>query len=501
MNEAAHPGLQSSIAGRLVRFCCVHARLTALLGIALGLAALAFAGSHFSMNTDTNTLISRSLPWRQRESAFNALFHPEGDQTVVVIDGKTPELAERGAAQIAAGLTSRPDLFSQVSRPDGGPFFSQEGLLFAPTAEVKAQMASLVAAQPFLGPLAADPSLRGLSGVLTTAAQGASEGQGSLADLQRPMARLSASLEDVLAGRPAVFSWRTLISGEKADRAELRRLVLASPKLDYARLTASGDADAFIRRLADREGLDSARGVRVRLTGSAALADQQLASLAHGAGLIATLALGAILLMLWLAVRSARLIGAILATMFIGLATASALGLAIFGRFNVISVAFIPLFVGLGIDFGIQFTVRYLASQAGDRGDALTGAGRGMGRSLTLAASAIAAGFLAFTPTSYLGVSQLGVIAGVGMFIALGLNLTILPAFITLLKPPMREPIGPGAFLQRLDRVILRAGAWSSPFPRSWRSSAPGSFPCSTSTSIPCTSRIPGPSRWRRFAN
>ena len=33
-------------------------------------------------------------------------------------------------------------------------------------------------------------------------------------------------------------------------------------------------------------------------------------------------------------------------------------GLLIFHRFNLISVAFIPLFVGLGIDFGIQFSVR-----------------------------------------------------------------------------------------------------------------------------------------------
>ena len=47
-----------------------------------------------------------------------------------------------------------------------------------------------------------------------------------------------------------------------------------------------------------------------------------------------------------------------------------------------------------------------------------------MGRPLALAASAIAAGFLAFAPTAYIGVSQLGVIAGVGMLIALALNLT-----------------------------------------------------------------------------
>ena len=457
MTDRAHPGAESSRIGRLAFFCCEHARAVALAGLLLGLTCLLFAASHFAMNTDTNALISKKLAWRVRETAYNHLFHPGGDQTVVVIDGDTPELAEQGAAAITAGLERRPDLFAQVTRPDGGPFFAQEGLLFSSLPEVRSRMADLISAQPFLGPLAADPSLRGLMGVLSTAAQGATSGQTTMADIAGPMARLAGSLEQTLAGRSAPFSWTNLISGGKPRATELRRFVITTPKLDYARFSAGAAADSYIQRLAARDGLDPAHGVRVRLTGAAPLADQQLASLAKGVDLIAGLALAAILLMLWLAVRSARLIAAILVTMFIGLAAATAIGLAIFGRFNVISVAFIPLFVGLGIDFGIQFTVRYRAARAetGDDHAALGAAGRVMGRSLTLAATAIAVGFLAFTPTSYDGVSQLGVIAGLGMFIALGLNLTVLPALIALLKPGSRGPIGPGRFLERLDGLIL----------------------------------------------
>jgi uncharacterized protein len=58
-----------------------------------------------------------------------------------------------------------------------------------------------------------------------------------------------------------------------------------------------------------------------------------------------------------------------------------------------------------------------------------------MGKSLSLAATAIGVGFLAFGPTSYYGVSQLGVIAGLGIFTALALNLTLLPALIALTRP------------------------------------------------------------------
>lgn len=55
---------------------------------------------------------------------------------------------------------------------------------------------------------------------------------------------------------------------------------------------------------------------------------------------------------------------------------------------------------------------------------------------MTLAAAAVAAGFLSFLPTDYRGVSELGKIAGVGMLIAYGTSITLLPALITVLNPP-----------------------------------------------------------------
>ncbi|MGI9170619.1 MAG: MMPL family transporter, partial [Caulobacteraceae bacterium] len=440
-----------------MRLCAEHAAPVAIAGLALGAAAVLWAVTHFAMTTDTDRLISKALPWRQRESAFNALFQPRGDQVVVVVDGATPELAEAAAAALATRLEGRADLFRHVSRPDAGPFFAREGLLYQPLADVRDALSQLIAGQPFLGPLAADPSVRGLMGALSTALQGVTAGQASLTDLDRPIGRLADTLGRLEAGRPAYFSWRALISGKAADSRELRHIVLATPVLDFARLQPGADPSAFVRAAVRGLGLDAAHGVRVRLTGATVLQDEEFATLAERAALIAALALCAIAFMLRLAVHSKRLIGAILTTTLIGLATAAALGLAIFHRFNVISVAFIPLFVGLGIDFGIQFTVRFRAEhRAGTQTtDALAASGAGMGRSLGLAATAIAAGFLAFAPTAYVGVSQLGVIAGLGMFVALALNLTVLPAFIAVLRPPPTPQAVDRGHLERLDRFIL----------------------------------------------
>ena len=128
------------------------------------------------------------------------------------------------------------------------------------------------------------------------------------------------------------------------------------------------------------------------------------------------------------------------------------------GALNLISVAFAVLFVGLGVDFAIQFSVRYRAERhnAGKLRPALASAAEKVGVPLTLAAVAVASGFLSFLPTNYRGVSELGQIAGLGMLIAYASSITLLPALLTVLNPPGEsEPIG-YSFLAPVDRFLQR---------------------------------------------
>ena len=455
MTTAAAP--RAPEIARLVGVATRAPWLVAFAGLVLAVASALFAASHFSLNTDTDALLSPDLPYRKAETAFARLFPSSDTQIVVVIDGATPELAEESAAALSHKLMSDPTHFVSVRRPDGGDFWAKEGLLFAPTADVETYKNRLIDAEPFLGPMAADPSLRGLMSSLSTALQGVSTGQTPLASLQTPMTRLADALERIEAGKPAFFSWRALIGGGQVDRRELRKLLLVNPKLDYTQLEPGAAASEAVRADAAALALDPAHGVTVRLTGPVPLEDEEFGSLAERALPITLVAVAAIVLMLWLAVRSARVIAAILVTTFTGLVAAAALGLLIFKTFNVISIAFIPLFVGLGIDFGIQLSVRFRTEHEPGvtTREALGLAALAMGRPITLAAFAIAAGFLAFAPTDYYGVRQLGVIAGLGMIIALILNLTLLPALIMLLAPPAAHLEAPPESVGRIDTFVL----------------------------------------------
>jgi len=176
---------------------------------------------------------------------------------------------------------------------------------------------------------------------------------------------------------------------------------------------------------------------RVRLTGPVAIQDEEFGTLKENAELNALVSLAFLIGILWLALRSSKIILAVLITIFVGLSFTAAVGLAMVGSLNPISIAFAVLFVGIGVDFGIQFSVRYREERykVNHLKTALTNAARHAGVPLTLAAAATAAGFLSFLPTDYKGLSELGRIAGVGMIIAFIFSVTLLPALLKLLNP------------------------------------------------------------------
>lgn len=241
----------------------------------------------------------------------------------------------------------------------------------------------------------------------------------------------------MLAGKPAAFSWRALVDADAA-RQPARAFVTVSPVVNYAALRAGEEASAAIRTAAQAIDLKRHYGAVVRLTGEQPLADEEFASVEDGAIVNGIGTLVVVLAILWLALRSKRMIGAVFVTLAVGLPITAALGLMMVGSLNMISVAFMVLFVGLGADFAIQYGVKYREERYRDErlDHALVGAAHSMGMPLTLAAAAVATSFFSFLPTAFRGVSELGLIAGVGMIVAYFSTMTLLPALLKLLAPP-----------------------------------------------------------------
>ena len=429
----------------IVRFCTRFPWPIIVLALLTAFGSAVYAARHFAINTDVNKLISPELDWRKRDAEFDKTFRGHFGSTLVVVDAPTAEYASRAAADLAAQLKAKTQLFRSVDDIGGSEFFARNGLLYRPTDDVASFAKGLGQAAPLIGTLVGDPSLRGLTRTLSLGLIGVQNQMITLDALTRPLSMASTTLENVLAGRPASFSWQAMVSGQQPTQSDLRRLIEVRPVLDFSALQPGAVSSSAIRQAASDLQLAQKYQARVRLTGSVPMADEEFATVQHGAleNAIATIVI--VLTILWLALKSARLIVAVFLNLFVGLAVTAALGLMMVGALNMISVAFAVLFVGLGVDFGIQFSVRYRAERH-DKPEllpALDEAAAKIGVPLTLAAAAVAAGFLSFLPTDYRGVSELGKIAGVGMLIAYVTSITVLPALIAVLNPPGEaEPIG-----------------------------------------------------------
>jgi hopanoid biosynthesis associated RND transporter like protein HpnN len=435
-----------------------HPRTVSTIGALLGLLAALYVSQFFGIRTDLDSLISGSLPWRVGEAQVAHEFRDQADDIAAVIDGDTPELAERAAALLADKMRQRGDLFERATRINGGPFFDREGLLFLPIADVRKATAQLIGAQPLLAPLAADPSLRGLLKSVDTGLAGVEDDPAKIGAVDYPVKEIDRVLSAVTNGRPAFLSWRSLISDRQADPNDRRQFIELIPRLDFSQMAPGEAAVAEVRQAVETLHLTPDNGVRVRLTGSVPMLDDEFSTLKETSGPIAVLAIVCMLGILYVALRSIRLIVCVGMTLTIGAAITSAAGLLLFGRFNLISVAFLPLFVGLGIDFAIQYCVRVRTEnlRESDLGRILPRAGKAVGRGLALAATAISVGFFAFVPTHYLGVSELGLIAGLGIVIALCLTLTLLPALISLVGLAGSAPKHDSAAQFDADKQVLR---------------------------------------------
>jgi len=446
-----------AVVGGIIRFCVRHAWLMVTIGALSMAASVNYAAHHFAMNTDINKLISPDLPWRKREVLLDRIF-PKFDLIAVVVEAPTPELVNQATSTLMQRLTRQHELFRSITEPGGGEFFRQNALLFQSPEQLKPMLEGLAGAEPIIDAATSDPSLRGLTQMVSFALMSAQGGHVTLNDFERPFAAAADTLERLHAGDHVSFSWHNLVAGRPPRPDELRHVIVIRPVLDYQALEPGRAATDAIRQAAAALKLDSTHQATVRLTGPVPMADEEFGTIKENAALNGALTVLVVLFILWRALGSGRTILAVFISLAVGLALTAAVGLKLVGALNLISVYFAVLFVGLGVDFGIQFSVRYRAERhrVGDLRESLLEAGRRVAGPLTLAACATAAGFLSFVPTDYRGLSELGLIAGLGMLIAFATSVTLLPALLVIFKPP-DEPQALGyPVLAPVDRFLDR---------------------------------------------
>ena len=420
--------------GAWVGFIGHHSFLILFLSLLATVGTMIYTVNHFRIDTEMTDMISDKLPYRKLEKEFQSAFPQFKETIVVVIDADTPEAARFHTEKMAERLREERSLFKGVFAPGSGEFFEKNGLLYLSVKDLDALSENLANAQPLLGLISKDLTLRGLFSVVERIVS--QEG-----DIEKKIKvvpffdRLAQALEGSASNRPIPLSWQELVLGEEMAAAARRQFIILDPILNYATFSGGEAHIKAIHRIRNELDLHEASGVRVRLTGEVVLNYENLLAVNKGMGLTTLISFLLVAIALVIGLRSGKLVFASLVTLLVGFIWTLGFAIAFVGRLNLISVAFGVLFIGLGIDYSIQYCVRYrerVASGVGHH-EAIIGTAKGLGVSLLVCTVAAAIGFYSFLPTPYTGVSELGLIAGTGMLINLFATLTVLPALLTLL--------------------------------------------------------------------
>ncbi|NKC01604.1 MAG: MMPL family transporter [Pseudomonadales bacterium] len=412
-----------------VRFVSRNSKFALALICAATLVLGWVAVTQFRINSDLSQLIDQTSDWRVDFDDFQQEFPELVKTAVIVISSSSITDVETVTKKLVERLEQMEDRFSSVVAPGAEPFFRDHALLYLNLEQFDGMVDRLAQAQPLVARMAVDARLGTAFDLLQDAIE-----NGTDAPLEVVTEHLLASGEAVLAGTPSNVRWADVFFANDSVRYQL---IYVKPKSSFDATLPDAEVMAALRTLRDDLTLPS--GVRVQFTGEIPLQHEEIEAAITGVTTAGWLALVLLFLVLIVGVRSAKIIIATFSMLAIGVLWTSAYAMLTVGEYNTLSIVFVVMFFGLGVDFALHFSLRF--QEAVNRGDnvteeALLASTRSVGRAIALCSLTTAVGFMGFFPTAYQGLADLGVISAGGMVIAAFLTFTFLPAFYTQAGQP-----------------------------------------------------------------
>lgn len=453
-------------------------RPIAVLAVALVSAAgaVVYTAAELGLEADRNALIRRGRDWNERFEAYRQNFTGTRD-LIVVIGGGSTEDRRAYAEALAERLRADDEIESFLYRIDPADFEGRRLLASSPEdleelgdalAERADDLRSLTRAPGLEAVLrwvdrrVSEALVRtmvsGLFGTDEDPPSEAAETEEEPLNLGFLITLLEGMRDRLSGADPPPFEspWSAL-GGEAgagyvtADAGRLQ-LVIVTPKRGEGH---RGDArtidvlNAWFDELAPRfpsveAGVTGHRAINAAEM-KASVRDTQTAGLIALAGVAVVFVLGF--------GRVAHPSWAVLALLF-GIAWSAGATTLLVGHLTVLSVAFTSILIGLGIDFGIHVVARY--EEAAGRGlprreaveAAVLGSGPGnVGGAVTTSLAFFGVGF-----SEFLGIAELGIIAGTGVLLCLVAALLVLPALLVLFASAPRAPRAPRTTPTSLDR-------------------------------------------------
>ncbi len=205
---------------------------------------------------------------------------------------------------------------------------------------------------------------------------------------------------------------------------------LKPSKSEFAR---GSDAIGRVRRMLTDLG-QKHPDVKLGLTGMPVLEFDEMKSSQSDMSISTWVSLVGVGLMFWASYGGLRHTGVVLAVLMLGMAWAFGYLTLAVGHLNILSVSFTAIVVGGGIDFSIHYVAHYLDEQSKGATieSSLIRTAREVGPGVITGGVVTAIAFMTTSMTEFIGVAELGMIAGGGLLLCLVSTVLVLPAMLVL---------------------------------------------------------------------
>ncbi len=408
----------------------------------IGLFVLCVVYTVFFLKADMNrnNLVGPNQKYHQNYLAFDREF-PQPDDIVVVVESDDIEKNRQFVERVAARMQVETNLFRDVFFQQNLAMMGKKALQFASETNLMEMRDMLHMAQPFIRQFTQTTNLVSLFDQINQAFRTAKREDNaenkslakSLPALTRIVTQADAALHR--PGDPPSPNVATLLGG--GDEALLESYItFAKGRLFVVTTHAPNDdvTGEVVERLRELVKLTQAEvpGVNVGITGEPVLDYDEMIQSQEDTMLASLVSLVlCALIFIYGYNETGRPVKATIC-LVVGLGYTMAFTTLVIGHLNILTITFVPMLIGLAIDFGVHLITRYEEElhHGKTEQEALTKAMVFTGQGIITGALTTAGAFAAMALTNFKGIQEMGIICGGGLMVCLIPMMTMLPVML-----------------------------------------------------------------------
>jgi len=448
-----------------------------------------FTIAKLQFRTDRNSLVGGEKEYHKVFLAFRKEF-PIEDDIVVVAESdrmeKNRQFVERLSAKLEAAQVTMPlrpgsketyetNLFTHVFYKGDLKMMGHKALLFVPEEDLQAMQKTMRDFLPFLQQFARATNLLSMLDLVNdqirTAREETNAQNIALIQALPALRRIIDQASDALkrAGAPPSPGIEALFGGGAEAEGKLYLawdngrvyLVTAQP----AHRDKRAQAVERLRELVAETQLE-VPGLNVGVTGELVLEVDEMAQSQKDSTLATILSLAAVaLIFIYGYHETGRPLKATIC-LLVGIAYTMGFTTLVVGHLNILTITFVPILIGLAIDFGVHLITRYEEELRRGRTqrDALEKAMVNTGLGVFTGAFTTAGAFFAMAFTDFNGIQEMGIICGGGLLVSLVPMMVLLPVLLLRGRQnALDQQLGPvleGKEAVEVDRRARIENAW-----------------------------------------